>query len=158
VIDLARVYFFAFEALTIAGGVIGYVKARSSASIVAGTVFGAILVVASAEGGKFQQRRKRRRTPRPGRPGEYALRANAVLVVARLRFAPRRHVREEGLDGADGQEWVGKPRLRPDPKLVHHLCSLRAQLRLEAPAMRAWQTDWRSSVRVVFGVQRRFFQ
>ena len=45
-IDVVRIYFFVFGALTIAGGVIGYVKARSGASIVAGAVFGALLLVA----------------------------------------------------------------------------------------------------------------
>ena len=45
-LDFVRIYFFAFGALTIAGGVLGYVKARSSASIVAGAVFGGLLLVA----------------------------------------------------------------------------------------------------------------
>ena len=44
--DFLRIYLFAFGAFTIAGGVLGYVKARSSASIIAGTVFGALLLVA----------------------------------------------------------------------------------------------------------------
>ena len=42
-----RAYFFVFGAVTIAGGVLGWVKARSSASIIAGSVFGALLVLAA---------------------------------------------------------------------------------------------------------------
>ena len=45
-LDFVRVYFFAFGAFTIVGGVLGWVKARSSASLVAGAVFGALLLLA----------------------------------------------------------------------------------------------------------------
>ena len=54
-LDFVRFYFFAFGAFTVAGGVLGYVKARSSASVVAGAVFGALLFVAGylvGRGGK----------------------------------------------------------------------------------------------------------
>src|ERR1044072_9977842 len=43
----AKIYFIAFGALTIAGGVVGYVKAGSVASIIAGSVTGILLLVAA---------------------------------------------------------------------------------------------------------------
>ena len=46
-LDLVRAYFLAFGAITITGGVIGYVKARSGATIITGTVFGGLLLVAA---------------------------------------------------------------------------------------------------------------
>ena len=42
----ARIYFIIFGVLTIAGGVIGYVKAGSIASIIAGSISGVLLLVA----------------------------------------------------------------------------------------------------------------
>ena len=45
-LDVLRIYLFAFGAFTIASGVIGYVKAKSSDSVIAGGVFGALLVLA----------------------------------------------------------------------------------------------------------------
>jgi uncharacterized membrane protein (UPF0136 family) len=45
-IDVARIFYFIFGVLTIVGGVIGYVKASSVASIVAGSVAGILLIVA----------------------------------------------------------------------------------------------------------------
>jgi uncharacterized membrane protein (UPF0136 family) len=44
--DATRLYFLIFGALTIIGGVIGYVKAQSVPSIVAGTITGILLLVA----------------------------------------------------------------------------------------------------------------
>jgi uncharacterized membrane protein (UPF0136 family) len=41
----ARIYFIIFGVLTIAGGIIGYVKAGSAASIIAGSVCGLLLLV-----------------------------------------------------------------------------------------------------------------
>ena len=41
----ARIYFLLFGLLTIAGGVIGYVKAGSIASIIAGSISGVLLIV-----------------------------------------------------------------------------------------------------------------
>lgn len=46
-IDLTRIYYFIFAALTIAGGVMGYVKAGSMASIIAGGISGLLLAVAA---------------------------------------------------------------------------------------------------------------
>ena len=43
----ARIYFIIFGVLTIVGGVIGYVKAGSTASIVAGAISGIVLIVAA---------------------------------------------------------------------------------------------------------------
>src|SRR5438552_13184050 len=43
----AKIYFVVFGILTIAGGVVGYVKAGSVASIVAGGVTGILLLVAA---------------------------------------------------------------------------------------------------------------
>lgn len=39
-------YLYVFGAVTMAGGVVGFVKAKSKASLVAGTISGALLVVA----------------------------------------------------------------------------------------------------------------
>ncbi len=46
-LDIVRVYLLAFGGITIAGGVIGYIQARSGASILAGTVFGGLLLAAA---------------------------------------------------------------------------------------------------------------
>ncbi|HEX7515653.1 MAG TPA: TMEM14 family protein [Chthoniobacterales bacterium] len=43
----ARIYFIVFGLLTIVGGVIGYVKAGSTASIIAGSICGILLLVAA---------------------------------------------------------------------------------------------------------------
>jgi uncharacterized membrane protein (UPF0136 family) len=44
--EAAKIYFILFGVLTIAGGVIGYVKAGSVASIIAGSIAGVLLLVA----------------------------------------------------------------------------------------------------------------
>ena len=44
--DVTRLYFLTFGALTILGGVIGYVKAGSVPSIIAGAITGVLLLVA----------------------------------------------------------------------------------------------------------------
>jgi uncharacterized membrane protein (UPF0136 family) len=44
----AKIYFLIFGALTIIGGVIGYLKAGSVASIIAGSITGVLLLVAGA--------------------------------------------------------------------------------------------------------------
>ena len=46
-VDLARIFYFIFGVLTIVGGVIGYVKASSVPSIIAGSVSGILLIVAA---------------------------------------------------------------------------------------------------------------
>ena len=43
----AKIYFLVFGLLTIAGGVLGYVKAGSTASLVAGSISGVLLLVAA---------------------------------------------------------------------------------------------------------------
>jgi uncharacterized membrane protein (UPF0136 family) len=43
-----KIYFLIFGALTIIGGIIGYVKAGSVASIIAGAITGVLLLVAGA--------------------------------------------------------------------------------------------------------------
>jgi uncharacterized membrane protein (UPF0136 family) len=43
----AKIYFVVFGVLTIAGGVVGYVKAGSVASIIAGSITGVLLLVAA---------------------------------------------------------------------------------------------------------------
>ena len=43
----AKIYFIIFGLLTIVGGVIGYVKAGSTASIVAGAISGVALIAAA---------------------------------------------------------------------------------------------------------------
>jgi uncharacterized membrane protein (UPF0136 family) len=45
--DGVKIYFFVFGALTIVGGIIGYVKAGSLPSIIAGTVTGVLLIIAA---------------------------------------------------------------------------------------------------------------
>jgi uncharacterized membrane protein (UPF0136 family) len=45
--DATRLYFLIFGALTIIGGVIGYVKAGSLPSIIAGAITGVLLLVAA---------------------------------------------------------------------------------------------------------------
>ena len=43
----AKIYFIVFGLLTIAGGVLGYVKAASTASLIAGSISGVLLLVAA---------------------------------------------------------------------------------------------------------------
>jgi uncharacterized membrane protein (UPF0136 family) len=43
----ARIYFIVFGALTIVGGIVGYLKAGSVASIIAGSITGVLLLVAA---------------------------------------------------------------------------------------------------------------
>src|SRR5438876_6466213 len=45
--EAAKIYFIVFGVLTIAGGVVGYVKAGSVASIIAGSIAGVLLLVAA---------------------------------------------------------------------------------------------------------------
>jgi len=45
--EAAKIYFIIFGLLTIAGGVVGYVKAGSTASIIAGAITGILLLVAA---------------------------------------------------------------------------------------------------------------
>ena len=47
VIGGAKIYFIVFGILTIAGGIIGYVKAGSMASIIAGSISGVLLLLAA---------------------------------------------------------------------------------------------------------------
>jgi uncharacterized membrane protein (UPF0136 family) len=46
--EATKVYFLIFGALTIIGGVVGYVKAASLPSLVAGSITGVLLLVAGA--------------------------------------------------------------------------------------------------------------
>jgi uncharacterized membrane protein (UPF0136 family) len=46
-IGAAKIYFIVFGILTIAGGIIGYVKAGSTASIIAGSISGMLLLLAA---------------------------------------------------------------------------------------------------------------
>ena len=43
----AKIYFIVFGLLTIAGGIMGYVRAGSTASIIAGSISGILLLVAA---------------------------------------------------------------------------------------------------------------
>ncbi|PYL64544.1 MAG: hypothetical protein DMF20_10400 [Verrucomicrobia bacterium] len=45
--EAAKIYFIAFGILTIAGGIVGYAKAGSVASIIAGSITGVLLLVAA---------------------------------------------------------------------------------------------------------------
>src|SRR5438067_6201702 len=46
-IGAAKIYFIIFGILTIAGGIIGYIKAGSMASIIAGSISGVLLLLAA---------------------------------------------------------------------------------------------------------------
>jgi uncharacterized membrane protein (UPF0136 family) len=46
-LGLAKIYFIIFGVLTVVGGIIGYVKAGSGASIIAGSISGILLIVAA---------------------------------------------------------------------------------------------------------------
>jgi uncharacterized membrane protein (UPF0136 family) len=45
--EAAKIYFIVFGVLTVAGGVVGYIKAGSVASIIAGSITGVLLLVAA---------------------------------------------------------------------------------------------------------------
>src|ERR1044072_1534742 len=45
--EAAKIYFIIFGLLTIAGGIVGYVKAGSAASIIAGAITGVLLLIAA---------------------------------------------------------------------------------------------------------------
>jgi uncharacterized membrane protein (UPF0136 family) len=45
--EAAKIYFIVFGLLTIAGGIVGYVKAGSMASVIAGAITGVLLLVAA---------------------------------------------------------------------------------------------------------------
>src|SRR5262245_8836769 len=45
--EAAKIYFIVFGLLTITGGIVGYVKAGSVASIIAGSITGVLLLVAA---------------------------------------------------------------------------------------------------------------
>ena len=45
--EAAKLYFIVFGVLTIVGGIVGYVKAGSVASIIAGSITGVLLLVAA---------------------------------------------------------------------------------------------------------------
>ena len=45
--EAAKIYFFVFGILTIVGGVVGYIKAGSVASIIAGSITGVLLLIAA---------------------------------------------------------------------------------------------------------------
>jgi uncharacterized membrane protein (UPF0136 family) len=45
--EAAKIYFIVFGVLTVVGGVVGYVKAGSFASIIAGSITGVLLLVAA---------------------------------------------------------------------------------------------------------------
>jgi len=45
--EAAKIYFIIFGALTIVGGIVGYLKAGSVASIIAGSITGVLLLVAA---------------------------------------------------------------------------------------------------------------
>jgi uncharacterized membrane protein (UPF0136 family) len=59
IVTIVWLYLYIFGVLTIAGGVVGYVRAKSTASLVAGTIAGALLLVSGylvgtgARGGMF---------------------------------------------------------------------------------------------------------
>ena len=45
--EAAKIYFIVFGALTIVGGIVGYLKAGSVASIIAGSITGVLLLIAA---------------------------------------------------------------------------------------------------------------
>jgi uncharacterized membrane protein (UPF0136 family) len=48
-LEAIRLYLFAFGVLTVAGGIMGFVKAKSRASLIAGTIAGVLLLGAAYE-------------------------------------------------------------------------------------------------------------
>ena len=46
-IDLTKIYYFIFGALTIAGGIMGFVKKHSHVSLIAGGISGVLLLIAA---------------------------------------------------------------------------------------------------------------
>ena len=48
IVSVIKVYYLVFAVLTIGGGIMGYVKAKSDVSIVSGSISGVLLIVASA--------------------------------------------------------------------------------------------------------------
>ena len=48
-LDAIRLYLFLFGVLTVAGGIMGFVKAKSRASLIAGTIAGVLLLGAGYE-------------------------------------------------------------------------------------------------------------
>jgi uncharacterized membrane protein (UPF0136 family) len=46
-LEIARIWLYVFGAITIAGGVMGFVKAKSKASLIAGGIAGALLIGAA---------------------------------------------------------------------------------------------------------------
>jgi uncharacterized membrane protein (UPF0136 family) len=45
-LDLTRIYYFVFGVLTIAGGLVGFLKANSTPSLIAGGISGLLVIVA----------------------------------------------------------------------------------------------------------------
>jgi uncharacterized membrane protein (UPF0136 family) len=70
----AKIYFIVFGLLTIVGGVMGYVKAGSTASIIAGSISGILLLLAA-----FLM---------PGNPAVGLVLALVVSVALAGRFVP----------------------------------------------------------------------
>ena len=70
----AKIYFIVFGLLTIVGGVMGYVKAGSAASIIAGSISGILLLLAA-----FLM---------PGNPAVGLVLALVVSVALAGRFVP----------------------------------------------------------------------
>jgi uncharacterized membrane protein (UPF0136 family) len=70
----AKIYFIIFGLLTIVGGVIGYVKAGSTASIIAGGISGIVLIAAA-----FLL---------PGNPPLGLIIAGVVSIALAARFIP----------------------------------------------------------------------
>lgn len=50
--DVARFYLFGFGAFTIVGGIMGFVKAKSRPSLIAGTISGGLLIAAGVLSGR----------------------------------------------------------------------------------------------------------
>lgn len=107
-LDVARLYFFAFGFLAVVGGTVGYVRAKSRASLIAGVISGVGLVAAGvlvgsgsqslglvvglvlsiALAGRFVPAFVRTRKPMPA--GMMALLAvGGVAIAALLLFLPR---------------------------------------------------------------------
>ena len=74
-LDLVRIYLLVFGLITITGGVIGFVKAKSRASLIAGSVSGVLLLVAAYLTGTM------------GRPG--LILGLIVSLALAARFAPK---------------------------------------------------------------------
>ena len=90
----AKIYFLVYGPLTIVGGLIGYLKAGSTISLISGGIAGALLIVAGLFAAIAVHRRNRScagRFPRTGRPIRSEFFRLRQSDAGRNHVAPQRH-------------------------------------------------------------------